>query len=78
MVGELQLCQMTNTEILSTFDYLTKKAKHHPPLLSQFTKQWKEDYLLNLRENHTVRMRLSKSQVVKTGQVVTMKDDATK
>jgi len=69
---------MTNTEILSTFDYLTKKAKHHQHLLSQFTKQWKHDYLLNLHENHTVRTRLSKQPVVKTGDVVIVKDDATK
>ena len=65
-------------EILSTYEYLTKKAKHHRHLLSQFTKQWKHDYLLNLRENHTVRMRRSKQPVVKTGDVVIVKDDATK
>ena len=65
-------------EIVSTFESLTKKVKHHRHLLTQFTKQWKNDYLFNLRENHTVKMRRSEQPAVKTGDVVIVKDDVTK
>ena len=65
-------------ESVSTYECLTKKAKHHWHLLTQFIKQWRHDYLLNLHENHTLTTRQSKRPVTETGDVVIMKDNAIK
>ena len=39
-------------EVLSTSNSLTKQVKHYFSLLSNFTKQWRKQYLLSLREVH--------------------------
>lgn len=65
-------------EVVSTYESLTKKAKHHRHLLTQFTKQWRKDYLLNLRENHSVKMRQGKRPAIEKGDVVIVKDEGTK
>ena len=38
-------------EIISTNQSLTKRAKYHQPVLNQFIKQWRTEYLLSLRES---------------------------
>ena len=37
-------------EITSTHQSLTRRARHHRKVLNNFTNQWKQEYLLNLRE----------------------------
>jgi len=39
-------------EVTSTFQALTKRRKLKQHLLGQFVKQWRKDYLLNLRESY--------------------------
>ena len=38
-------------EIVSTNEYLTKRAKHHRKLLNEFGKQWRREYLLSIRKS---------------------------
>ena len=44
-------------DIVSTHQTLTKKHKLQRRLLSQFTNIWRKQYLLQLRENHTLKLR---------------------
>ena len=62
-------------EITSTYQSLTKRAKHHRHLLTQFTRQWRQDYLLNLRETHTMKVRQGKRPSIAKGDVVIVKND---
>ena len=39
-------------EIVSTHQSLVQRLKHHRHLSNQFLSQWRQDYLLNLRESH--------------------------
>jgi len=39
-------------EINSTYNTLTRRAKHHAWMLSNFAKQWSREYLLSLREHY--------------------------
>ena len=41
-------------EIVSTYHSLTSEVKHHRTLLQQFTKQWRNEYLLALRERASI------------------------
>ena len=41
-------------EIVSTYHSLTRKAKHHRKVLEQFTRQWRNEYLLALREQASI------------------------
>ena len=65
-------------EIASTYQSLTKRAKHHKHLLTQFTRQWRREYLLNLREIHSVKVKQGKRPTIAKGDVVVVKDDASK
>lgn len=62
-------------EVLSTYQSLTRKLKHHRHLLKQFTNQWRKDYLLNLRKNHTMNVKKGGRQVIQRGDVVLLKND---
>ena len=62
-------------EILSTHQSLTRKAKHHRHLLSQFTNQWRKEYLLNLREHHLQRDKKKGRSSIEVGDVVVVKSD---
>ena len=65
-------------EVKSTARALTKRARHQFRVLDQFTKQWRREYLLALREYH--HCRNEKQRVVnriKTGDIVVMKEDHT-
>ena len=44
-------------EVFSTYKSLTRWLKHHRHLLNQFTSQWRRDYLINLRENHSLKAK---------------------
>ena len=62
-------------EVLSTSSSLTRRAKHHFNLLSQFTKQWRKQYLLSLREVHSSVRKSSSEKLVKLGDVVIVYDE---
>ena len=65
-------------EIVSTHQSLTRRLKHHRHLLNQFANQWRKDYLLNLRENHQLKVRKGGQSVIKRGDVVVLKSDNSK
>ena len=60
LINGRRITSMPNSEhfeVVSTYQSLTNKLKHHKHLLNQFTNQWRRDYLLNLRENHNLQMK---------------------
>ena len=64
-------------EILSTYQSLTRRARHHKTLLQQLTKQWRREYLTGLREHSLERARKSKEQNISIGDLVILRDDST-
>ena len=66
-------------EVISTHSALTKRYKHQKRVLSQFVQLWRKHYLLNLRENHTVKHHAPPGITpISVGDVIIMKDDLTK
>ena len=67
-------------EVISTNDTLMKRERQQKHLLSQFTRQWRQEYLMSLRENHQSdqRSRGSGGSKIALGDVVVIKDDQTK
>ena len=65
-------------EVVSTQEALTRRAKHHRTLIRHFIIRWKKDYLLNLREYHSVKRKIRACQTVEVGDVVVLKNDCTK
>ena len=63
-------------EITSTHQSLTRRARHHRKVLNNFTKQWKQEYLLNLRE--IANQGNSKKPNIEPGDIVLLKNDQTK
>ena len=63
-------------EIVSTHQALTKKAKYQKRLLGQFTKRWKSEYLLNIREGSSVKIGRG-NQSISAGDIVILKEDGT-
>ena len=68
----------THYEVMSTCVSLTKRMKYHQGLLEQFTNRWRKEYLLSLREHHSVKRREASRCHVKVGDVVLLYDDGTK
>lgn len=64
-------------EVISTNASLTRRSKHHRHLLQQFTIQWRKSYLLNLRENHTLKSRVRNGPEIAVGDIVILKSDTT-
>ena len=65
-------------EVTSTAKSLTKRAKNQFRILNQFTRQWRRDYLLGLREHYQCQNNKQKNTTpIKTGDVMVMKDDHT-
>ncbi len=64
-------------EITSTYQLLTKKARHHQKVLQQLTKQWWTEYLLGLREQSIVAARNSEKDSVSVGDIVILRNDQT-
>ena len=64
-------------EVVSTYESLSARAKYHHRLLSQFTKQWKNEYLLGLMESYKSNAD-GKKPVVSVGDIVILKDVQTK
>ena len=65
-------------EVTSTAKSLTKRAKNQFRILYQFTRQWRRDYLLGLREHYQCQNNKQRNTTpIKTGDVMVMKDDHT-
>lgn len=64
-------------EIMSTHNTLTRRQRHHKQLLQQFSKQWKREYLLSLRENSTARSVSGNRTAITVGDIVILKNDST-
>jgi hypothetical protein len=65
-------------EIVSTYKSLTRKAKHHRNLLERFTKQWRNEYLLALRERASIKTRGNRNPDIAVGDIVIIRNDQTK
>ena len=66
-------------EIISVNNTLTRRGKHHQPLLQQFNSRWRLEYLLNLRERASERLkRKNKKSLISIGDIVIVKSDLTK
>ena len=68
----------THFEIVSTNQSLTRRAKHHRRLLEMFTKLWRRDYLLSLRERVTKNDKLSSKSQIKCGDIVLLLNEKTR
>ena len=64
-------------DMMSTAKTLMKRAKYQFRILNTFTKQWQQDYLLDLRERRIVQTRSSDVAPVKEGDTVILKEDDT-
>ena len=64
-------------EVISTYQSLTKRARHHRNLIQQFTKQWRTEYLLGLREQSRVMARNNKTGNISIGDIVILRNDKT-
>ena len=64
-------------EVVSTYQSLRKRARHHRNLIQQFTKQWRTEYLLGLREHSRAMARNSKTGNISIGDVVILRNDKT-
>lgn len=60
--------------VISTFQSLTKRARYHFRLLEGFTKQWRKEYLLGLREYHRNRTGPIE-QSIRVGDIVVLKEE---
>ena len=67
----------SHLEVVSTQELLTKRAKHHRKLLADFSKRWKNEYLIGLREVAN-RNRLHENCRIKNGELVIIKDEQCK
>ena len=66
-------------EIVSTITTVTKRAKHQQRIFDQFTKQWRKEYLLSLRESAKLSAKPSKDTIkIKIGEIVILRNDSTK
>ena len=64
-------------EVISTYQSLTKRARHHRNLIQQFTKQWRTEYLLRLREQSRVMAKNNKTGNISIGDIVILRNDKT-
>ena len=62
---------------MSTAKTLTKRARHQFRLINEFTKQWRREYLLGLREHHEYKQKGGSPQALKAGDIVILRDDCT-
>ena len=62
-------------EIISTLN--TRRQQHHKRLLQQFPKQWRNEYLLSLRERPTTRSANGNPTLIPVGQIFILKNEST-
>ena len=65
------------TELVSTYESLSRRAKYQHDLLSQFTKRWKEEYLIGLMEAYRTQQNTN-NVCISEGDLVILKDDQMK
>ena len=63
--------------MVSTYESLSARDKYHHTLLSHFTRQWKNEYLLGLLESTKINAD-GKKPIVNVDDIVMVKDDQTK
>ena len=56
-------------DIVSTYQGLIKRRRNHVRMLEHFTHQWRQDYLTNLREAHSLKRRDEKRSVISVGDI---------
>ena len=61
------------SEVVSSYESLSARAKYYHRLLSQITKQWKNEYLLGLMESYRSHAD-GKKPVASVGDIVILKD----
>ena len=64
-------------QVISTHESLSKRARYHQRVLSQFTKRWRNEYLLSLLEAYRPRNG-SKGPPINTGDIVILRNDYAK
>ncbi len=64
-------------EIVSTNQSLTKRAKYQQRMLDQFTRQWRNEYLLGLLESAKSSSATSK-ETIKIGDIVILRNDSSR
>ena len=80
LINGRRICSRPNSqhyEIVSTNASLTKRARRHKHILCQFTTRWRKEYLRNLRENAQVNGKRQKTEQLKEGDIVIVKNDKT-
>ena len=61
-------------EIISTYEGLSKRARYHHRLLTQFTSRWKNEYLLSLLEAYRPRSG-NEEPMIEIGDIVILRND---
>ena len=65
-------------EILSTYNSLTRKARHQRKLLDQIVKYWRNEYLLALRDQAMTKTTGNRNPETAVGDIVIIRNDQTK
>ena len=65
MAERLSTCQNNcQCEIESTYQTFTKRMKKHNHLLNHLLKTWRRDYLMTLRESHSLKASQKKGSLI--------------
>ena len=67
----------SHQEIISTYQTLTRRLRHHKNLLHRWSNQWRKEYLTSLRERKQHGSKESDKEQVSVGDIVLMKNDST-
>ena len=67
----------SHQEIMSTYQSLTRRLRHHKNLLQQLTNQWRKEYLTSLRERRQPQSKDNNKEGVSVGDLVVLKNDST-
>ena len=66
----------SHQQIMSTYQSLTRRLRHHKNLLQPLTNQWRKEYLTSLRERRQLQSRDNKESV-SVGDLVVLKNEST-
>ena len=62
-------------EVVSTHKSLTRRLRHHKQLLERFAKQWRNEYLLSLREHSYPKPRNNRESGIAVGDIVIVRSE---
>ena len=65
-------------EIVTTYNSLTRKARHQRKLLDQIVKNWRNEYLLALRDQAMTKSRGNRNPEITVGDILVIRNDQTK